>query len=78
MADSSSTPADTELSIRDFEKRIREAKHRDHARADAFATAIRTADINALGEALEALQYCEHSSPWPRVVSAVERLDPPR
>ena len=73
MAEHSSTPPTIKPSTW-----MREALHRDYVRDDAFATAIRTADINALNEALGALQYCEHLlSPWPRIVSAVEQLDPP-
>ena len=49
-------------------------RRRELALVDNFANAIRTADIKAYAQSLEALQ---HSLLWPRVVQAVEHLDPP-
>ena len=56
------------------EEQIREMRGRDRALLDAFANSIRTSDIHAYAQSLEALQ---HSLLWPRVVRAVEHLDPP-
>ena len=55
-------------------ERIREVRRRELALVDNFANAIRTADIKAYAQSLEALEHCLL---WPGVVRAVEHLDPP-
>ena len=59
----------TSLLLLPPKERIREVRRGELALVDNFANAIRTADIKAYAQSLEALQ---HSLLWPRVVRAVE------